>query len=305
MKSYSRICSAIASTPWAIEPKRLQLILSILEARSEGVSLPIEAAQPREQMSPTGVAVIPVFGTISHRMQLMDAESGGASALKITQQVEDAVANPAIGSVVLNIDSPGGTVDGVPEAFEAIRALRGGDTPIVAVANTMAASAAYWLASAADEIVVSPSAQVGSIGVFAVHEDFSEWYKAQGVEPTLIASTPYKAETVDFRPLSEDARQHLEDEVLAYDDMFVNAVALGRGVTEKLVRQDFGQGRMVMADAAVRAGMADRVGTLKSVVSERLSVQSDSRRRRFAMMRHRLNGFSGQSMQAARRRSVD
>lgn len=291
MNSYRRIRSAIFSHPWAILPSRLETIFAYLAARADGVELnageiaEFEAAKrSREMKISKNVAVIPITGTIAHRMGGMDAMSGGASTKQISADTRRALDDNSVAGVVYHIHSPGGTVDGVPELADEIRSLRG-SKPIYAVADTMAASAAYWIASAADEVFVTPSGQVGSIGVFAVHEDFSEQYEQLGERRELIASSKFKGEGMDFMPLTSELRAHIEEQVLAYDDLFVSAVAKGRGVAEGLVRNKFGQGRMVMAKDAVRVGMADNVGTLDAAIDQILQIDVGGSGRRVAESR--------------------
>ncbi|MCC7371633.1 MAG: S49 family peptidase, partial [Chloroflexi bacterium] len=151
------------------------------------------------------------------------------------------------------------------------------------------ASAAYWIASSADEIVVTPSGEVGSIGVFTAHEDISAALEAEGVTVTLISAGKYKTEGNPFEPLSEEARGAIQARVDDYYSMFVRAVARGRGVKPADVRGGFGQGRVVGADEAVRLGMADRVGTMAQTV-ERLAgrrggagSRAEDERRRFEL----------------------
>lgn len=181
-----------------------------------------------------------------------------------------------------------------------IRAARREDRPIVAVANTCACSAAYWIASAADEIVVSPSAQVGSIGVFTIHQDISEALAAEGVRMTLIRSGPRKAETHPFGPLEPEAAAALQARVSETYADFVSAVAANRGVPESVVRADpesgeahFGGGRAYNAREAVRLGMADRVESLSETLARLTAPASAAlaagrsaaaRRRRMALL---------------------
>src|SRR6185295_35537 len=148
------------------------------------------AAEPR---SGGVVAVIPIMGTISHRAEAMQAASGGTSTEKLSQRFAQAISDPKVRGVVLDIDSPGGTVAGTPELAAQIRAARG-SKPIVAFANAQAASAAYWLGAQADEFLVTPSGEVGSIGVFATHEDQSAAAATAGVKMTLIADPPAKVD---------------------------------------------------------------------------------------------------------------
>ena len=285
---YLRVRSAVFRTPWAIVPSRLGIILAYLEARAGGIEFNAgdEVALPQAFMAAQGrvgpeqgVAVIPIGGTMVHRASGMDAMSGNVTSTReVVAKTRAAVEDQRVSAIVHHYHSPGGTVDGVPEAYDAILAMRG-EKPIVAIADTMIGSAAYYMAAAADEIVVSPSGQVGSIGVFAVHEDFSEQYARLGQQYTLVASSKFKGEGLDFQPMTDEYRDYLENHVLAYDDMFVNAVAQGRGVKESKVRNEFGQGRMVMAEPAVAAGMADRVETFDDLIARLMAGGGRKRRR--------------------------
>jgi signal peptide peptidase SppA len=248
--------------PWAIHPATLQLLTSWVR----GTVQPSAVAQStgERQAGPTGssIAVIPVTGVIEHHSDWMMEMFGGTSVDGLRDMLRGAMADPDVRAIVLDIDSPGGTVAGVPELADEIRAMRGGDKPIVAVANAFAASAAYWLGAQADELVVAPSAQVGSIGVYAMHQDISGMLAQDGIDVTLVSAGPHKVEGNMFEPLTDEARADLQSRVDESYGMFVEAVAAGRRVPTAQVKADFGGGRMVTAKAAVKAGMADRVGTL-------------------------------------------
>jgi signal peptide peptidase SppA len=134
--------------------------------------------------------------------------------------------------------------------------------------DTLAASAAYWIASQADEIVVTPSGDVGSIGVLVMHDDVSKAEEMAGFKTTVISAGKYKAEGHPFEPLSDEARgelQKLVDDVYA---MFVADVAQGRGTTAEAVRSGYGQGRLQLANDAVASGLADRVDTIDSTLEQ-------------------------------------
>jgi signal peptide peptidase SppA len=158
----------------------------------------------------------------------------------------------------------------VPELAEEIRSARG-KKPIIAVSNASMASAAYWIGSAASELVVTPSGQVGSIGVFSIHEDHSKQLAEEGVAVTLIRAGKYKTEGNPFEPLSDEARAAVQGEVDRYYSLFTRDVAKGRRVDVEAVRNGFGQGRMVNAQDALKLGMVDRVATLDDVLSEVLA----------------------------------
>jgi signal peptide peptidase SppA len=262
--------------PWAIEESKLLAILEVIDARAAGFKFDTEtiAARIEEaggQKQPVNrssglTAVIPIVGVIQHRMDMLSEMSGGTSTQAIGKALDMALADDRIRSIVLEIDSPGGSVAGVAELADKIFAARG-QKPITAIANTMAASAAYHLGSQADEFVVTPSGAVGSIGVFGVHQDVSQHLEAEGVKTTIVSAGKYKVEGNQFEPLSGDARDNMQAQVDAFYGMFVSAVARGRGVSEAAVRGGFGEGRMVLAKDAVSAGMVDRVATIDQVLS--------------------------------------
>lgn len=290
-RHYERVLAYVSRTAWAMHPAALATIVAIVAERRSGHrpsaeeirarldrgagwrspgevrELPVLHRRQDDEPPEGGVAVIPISGPIVPKADLFTEVSGGASVEGLTARLRDAVADPAVRAIVLDVDSPGGSVDLIPEFAGEIMASRG-TKPIVAVANTWAASAAYWLASAADELVVTPSGQVGSIGVYTAHDDFSAYMAMKGIKTTLIAAGDYKVEANPFEALDDEARAELQRIVDAYYRMFVDAVAAQRGVTVEAVEADFGQGRMVMAGDAVAAGMADRVATLDETVAE-------------------------------------
>jgi signal peptide peptidase SppA len=286
MDRYSQIISYIREQPWAIRASYLAVMRDIIHYRNAGGEVTPEEVQARigpndefiqdlqaqqkaaERQGAGLVAVIPVFGIIAQHAHMVEDISGprGTATERISEQIRGAIDNPNVEKIVLNIHSPGGSVYGVEELAAEIRSARG-KKPIIAVANAMAASAAYYIASAASEIVVTPSGEVGSIGVFSAHEDLSEALKMEGVKITLISAGKYKTETNPFEPLSDEAREHEQSVVDKYYGLFVNSVAKGRGVSAATIRKDFGQGRMVTAKDAVGLGMADRVATLEDTLA--------------------------------------
>ena len=146
--------------------------------------------------------------------------------------------------------------------------MRGRESkPIIAQVDPMAASAAYWLAAAASEVVITPSGQAGSIGVYAVHTDVSKLNETLGVAYTYVSAGKHKVELNPDEALSAEARAHMQETVDAYYGQFVSAVAKGRGVPVADVRNGFGEGRMVTAKEAVRLGLADRVATFDETLA--------------------------------------
>jgi signal peptide peptidase SppA len=270
---YHRILAAVAGTPWAIEPAKGAAILHFLAfaasgGRHEPGHVATLAAERQPAPAEAGVAVIPIHGTIMPRASSDMEGSGVISAETIAARVGQAASDSRVGGIVLDVDSYGGNAQGVREAAASI-ASAAAAKPLVAVANHAAASAAYWLASAAGELAVTPSGEVGSIGVLTMHEDLTRALEAAGIKQTLIRSTqsPHKAETYPQSPLSDESRAFLQARVDATAERFIAAVAEGRGVTRERVLADFGGGRMLDAEAALAVGMVDRISTLEGEIA--------------------------------------
>lgn len=271
--SPNRILSFFYNTPWAILPTTLAVIKEIVARHAAGEKLSAEeialrtsGKRPTQQVI-GDVAVLPLFGVIVPRANMMTEVSGATSAERFSVTFRQLVADSNVGAIVIDVDSPGGAVTGIDELSQVIYDARGAK-PVIAVANHLAASAAYWIATAADELVVTPSGEVGSIGVFAAHDDVSKALEMAGVKTTLISAGKFKTEANPYEPLTEEARASVQGRVNDYYAMFTKAVARNRGVAVADVRDGFGEGRIVGAKQAVALGMADRVATMEQVLSE-------------------------------------
>lgn len=268
---YQHILSAFVAEPWAMDRGKMSEVVNFLAFKATGgeeLAARISKKQSGEIARREGaVAVIPVHGVLAPKMDLMTEISGGMSYVGLQKALEAAYADTEVKAIVLDIDSPGGAVPGAQELGEAIRSLRGGEKPIIAQVNHLAASAAYWIASQADEIVVSPSARAGSIGVYTVHEDISAALEKAGVKRTYISAGEHKVEGNETEPLAEDALAFIEERVKRSYDRFVAAVAEGRGVPAATVEKNFGQGRVFFAEELVEKGMADSIGTLSDTLA--------------------------------------
>lgn len=276
---YPHILQAVSEAPWAILPAKLLAIRDLLAFRAAGGHLTDEeirervgtprAAQPMRVTPAQGggkVAVLPFYGTVAQRMGMLMQSSGGVSTESFGELFDQAMADPTVSAVVIEFDSPGGSVFGVEELAQHIYDARGQGKPIVAQVNPLCASAAYWIASQCDEIVATPSAQVGSIGVYTIHTDLSAQNEQLGEAYTVISAGKYKTEALPFGPLSPEAQAAIQDEVNASYGMFVQAVARGRDATPDEVRNGYGQGRMVGARQAKALHLVDRVGTLDDTI---------------------------------------
>jgi signal peptide peptidase SppA len=290
----TRVLRAFASRPWFIEARKAEEIVGLLALRSEGLTDGFPATDPTQISSREGrIQVIRLHGVMMPRADMLSEISGVVSVQRFRAELRAAAADASIGAIVLDIDSPGGSVEFVPEAVADIKAARRADRPIIAVANSMACSAAYWIASAADELVVTPSGKVGSIGVYLLHEDISEAVKRDGVKMTFVFEGPRKIEGNPFEPLDDIALRALRSEVSHFYDLFTRDVAEARGAPLAAVRADpesaaahFGGGRVVVATDAIRFGMADRIATIEETLQR---VANPPRKRmRAGLARRRL-----------------
>lgn len=207
-----------------------------------------------------GVAVLPVFGPIFPRASMISASTDGTSLDVLMRDFRAAQASSAVDRVVMYFDTPGGTASGLAEAAGAIRAAV---KPVTAFVGGMAASAGYWLAAQASEIVTEPAGILGSIGV-AMSSEKQVQPDADGRMTVAMVSSgaPYKLPDLD----TDDGRASRQQLLDAAEAVFHADVAKGRKVSVATVRNDFGRGGVMLGADAVAAGLADRIGTLESVL---------------------------------------
>ena len=277
------LLSEFLTTPWALMPERLQAMSGILTSWSAGEPPSDEAMfqvntdrvlrDSRKQMAAastgSGIAVLPLYGVVTQRGNMVDDISGpgSSSTQQFTSVLRQMLADDTVGQILIDIDSPGGSVYGVSElASEIIKARA--QKPVVAVANSLAASAAYWIGCSASEFYVTPGGEVGSIGVWQAHFDYSKALEEDGVKPTLISAGKFKVEGNPYVPLDEQAQAFMQSRVDDYYNAFVEAVALGRGVSINEVKNGMGEGRVLGADAAKAQNMVDGIATFDNVLAK-------------------------------------
>lgn len=264
------------ATPWAMQPEAMRAYAAILARRYAGLPMLAmdqqdenEARTAKAAVSRAGdarsgaIAVIPVLGAIVEHASDLGPCEGGTSTQTLSQALRQANADPTIASILLNIKSPGGSVYGVAEYAAEIRAS---EKPVTALANSLAASAAYWIGSAASEFFVTPGGEVGSIGVWMAHEDWTKAIEEAGVNVTLISAGKFKVEGNPYGPLGDDAKAFMQSRVDDYYTAFTRDVAKGRGVPVDQVRGGMGQGRVLGAAQAQSEKMVDGVMTFDQVV---------------------------------------
>lgn len=297
MSQYLRIANRLFNRPLLLLPSAAEVVASVLSSRTGVESLlnpaDFSAAVERElaARSPTpeasrftgrhvgpdgsskpffrledGVGMIPVVGELVNRGAWIGANSGLVSYEAIQAQLQAAKRDGDVTSVIIDLQTPGGEAVGAMETAEVVREVAA-VKPVIAVVNGMAASAGYAIASGATEIVTTSTGVSGSIGVVMLHVDQSERLAKAGLKPTLIFAGAHKVDGHSFGPLPKGVAADMQAEVDAFYDLFVQTVAAGRpGLTDEQIRAT--EARTFIGQAAVDAGLADRVGTFATALAD-------------------------------------
>lgn len=256
---------------WGIVPEKFETLLRQFRELQGDAKLLKEAAAfaPEGIDGPSyrvvdGVAVIDIKGPVTNRMSFFAWLYGAANLNRVRYDLDAAAKDPQVAAIVLDIDSPGGPITGVDETAQKVRSANA-VKPVIAYTGGMMASSAYWIGSAAGEVVAVRSADVGGIGVFMVHEDWTKFDARVGITTTVIKAGKYKA--LHLEPLTDEGKAVLQAEVEAVADIFIASVAEGRGVDAKAVRERMADGRVFIGQAAVDNGLADRLASFDDVLS--------------------------------------
>jgi signal peptide peptidase SppA len=265
------VAARVFGTPLMIARGKLDVILGVLAPRLTGTALlPSEGErEPAQQvsMTPSGIAVVSVVGTLVARSGYLDSSSGLLAYGAVGDAIEEAMGNPSVRGVLLDVDSPGGEVGGLFDLVTRIRALQGASgVPLWAVANEDALSAAYAIVSAADRIYVTQTGEVGSIGVVAAHVDESGADAQAGLSWSFVFAGQQKVDGNAHEPLSQRARDTIQADVDRLYGEFCALVAANRGLTDEAVRET--QAATYRGSLAIQAGLADRLGTLDLAAAE-------------------------------------
>jgi len=269
---------SILSAPWAILPAKLQEIAGVYAAHVRGERVDLAALEARlgrplnntrtpYTVDANGTALVQMSGVLAKKANMMTDIRRGTSMQVLAADLEAAAADPTVKAIVLAVDSPGGTVDGT-QALAATVARVAAQKPVVAWADGVMASAAYWIGSAASEIVVSgETTQVGSIGVVARHTDLSGAQAKEGIKTTEITAGKYKRIASEYAPLDAEGAAYLQGQVDEIYRVFVNAVAENRGAKVEDVLANMADGRVFLGAEAVSRGLVDRMASLSDTLA--------------------------------------
>lgn len=268
--SLLRIWGKLKSEPWAMTRDMVDTIIEIADRQNlspgqvaKELGRPLNNTYDVELRD--GVAILNVTGPLFRYANLFTEISGATSYDMLARDFQAALVNPQVFAILLNIDSPGGEANGVSEFADQIAAARG-RKPIVAYVGGLGASAAYWIASAADEVVAGDTALLGSIGTVMTITDTRERDAKNGVRTYEVVSSqsPYKRNDIS----TPDGQARYQALVDSLSDVFTNKVATYRGTDLDTVLKNYGQGDVLVGQAAVAAGLADRLGSYEGVLSE-------------------------------------
>ena len=232
----------------------------------------LEAADPQAAVGngiplQGNIAVLPVKGPILYSVPDWIMENGWAvGARQLERNLTAAVADPDIRAVILDIDSPGGSVFGLEELAATMRSLRS-QKPIVAMISPMAASAAYYIAASCGEIVMTPSGMVGSVGTVLVLWDFSAELETLGIKVHIIRNPSDKGEGSGLEEITDEFKAHVQGMVDFYSAAFQRDVARGRGVSINHVRNGMSGGRVIQAPEGLSTRMVDRIATMPETLA--------------------------------------
>ncbi|MCZ4128614.1 S49 family peptidase [Stutzerimonas balearica] len=266
------LASRLYGTPLLIARPKLEVILGVVARKLAGDTLAtpppatVDAGMTGSLQHLEGIAVIPVLGTLVRRSSYLGAASGLTSYHDIEAMAEAAFADPEVRAVLLEIDSSGGEAGGVFDLAQRLRSLsQTSGKPLWAIADEAALSAAYAIACAADRLWLTRTAEVGSIGVVAVHVDESVADAKAGMTYTFLHAGAHKVDGHPHAPLPAPVAADIQADIEQLHDQFVALVAGFRRLTPEAIRDT--EARVYRGEAAVQAGLADQIGTRAEAIT--------------------------------------
>ena len=265
-----KLWNPTAGEPWVMIEPALNTLLTLTSWSEESIQAIL--AKPGRDVDGTwttqerdGTAIVPVVGPLFRYNNFLTMMGWASSYETLAKDITTALDSPDIRSVVLNIDSPGGEVNGCAELATLIYEARS-TKPIMAYVSGDAASGAYWIASACDEIIASETSMLGSIGVVAVYRSNNDERRVEIVS----SQSPHKR----LDPNSDDGKARLQSRIDDLAAVFIESVAKHRGVDPPAIVQNFGGGDVVIGKHAVTQGLADHLGSLEKTITRINAEQS-------------------------------
>lgn len=263
---FQHVLEIVNCQPWLITPQGHASIRALVQSKLDGVAFDIKEMMPDLEAAriENGIGIVPIKGVIGKGLSKLEKSCGATDIKDVLNEISDLLSDETCNVILLDVDSPGGTVTGVPELAAKIAAADN-IKPVFAFTDGQMDSAAYWIASGAREIIASPSAEVGSIGVYMPWADYTRAYEADGVKVEVIKNTggTYKGMGMPGTALTTEQRQHLQNRVDEIFKMFTSAVNGKRRVEAEAM-----QGQTFMAESAKATGLIGVVGDFEDAIAE-------------------------------------
>lgn len=263
------VLSYLCTRPWAITERAMDTIFTVVARENDIEAVAARLGQPLENTGNRveqrgGTAVLSVEGPLFRYANLFTRISGATSVELLGRDLQTALDDPRVESILLNVNSPGGEADGISELAGMIREARA-KKPVWSYVGGWAASGGYWLAAAAERIVFHKSAFGGSIGVIATVTDDSKRRERDGYAKYEIVSSQSPLKRVD--PATDEGAAVIKTMVDSMAALFIDEVAEFRNTTGENVQENYGKGFVIDSTRAISVGMADEVGTFEGVVA--------------------------------------
>lgn len=279
-------CAAQHFGLWAVQPRWMMSAYAAYQA-GELPKVVVDESSGMDVMAVTsdGIGIIPIQGQITKGV----SSYGGASSTLVRRAARRAVSDPDVRAVMLQVDSPGGTVDGTDEMAQDLFAIRASGKPIAAHVDGLMDSAALWAGVQAEFVSASRMSEVGSIGTLAVVQDLSGMAEAEGIKVHVISTGERKGDFVPGTEVTDEQLAKLQERVDAINAFFIDAVKRGRGMSASEVRK-LATGEDWLAADAQERGLIDKVMRFddamtrlakeaKAAERERARASNDRRRR--------------------------
>lgn len=268
--SVNNFISFANSHVWAMEEKHIEKLFKEIEAKS---GKPVNENFTKMEFDGYGykkagkAAIIDINGVIEKKFSLARYWFMGMVSTEMLQKdIQNALNDTDIETIVFNIDSPGGTVDGTKELADFIYEKRN-EKKFITYGNGMMCSGAYWIGSAAHEIFSYDTSEIGSIGVWQPHIDASGFYDKLGLKITLIYAGKYKVAGHPYGSLKEKDKEIIQERIDNFYDIFVNSIAKNRGVDIKDVNKKMAEGRVFLGEEAKDRGLIDELASVDQVIA--------------------------------------
>lgn len=214
------------------------------------------------------LGIVAVKGSLTNNDAWYNRFIGLTSYAQIRNALIEASQHPDVETILMTIDSGGGSASGVSDLGQLIKLINSEIKPVVAHASGTMASAAYWIGASAGEVYASDTATVGSIGVIAVHMDISKSLQQDGIKPTVFRAGDHKALANPYEPLTDRARTSLQNQIDTLYDIFVEHVSDARGVSTAYVKEHMADGKEFIGKDAKDVGLVDGILSLDQLVQK-------------------------------------